>query len=433
MAVAWISPVMVKLSNSADTVLSRPITPEEGSWLASATIICAFFVNALAAYLAEHWGRKKSIVISFLPKITACILYIVATEFWMLLLSRVFDGIAESMVCVTVPMYAAEVANRENRGALGAILQIYASFGVVLMLCIGPYVSYANLNIAYLCISVLAFVPTIFLPDSPYFLFSKGRIDECQRTLTFLRGSESLAKEEIKEYSTNNNRKIDMKLLLRNKIFLKTILIITVLGIGLQSIGYNAVTFYLQTILETSNTSIKSEIASVIMGFVQLSAAFCAQMITDRFGRKIILITTLFGMCLGLIGLGIFFKIKDDGHPIEGFLNYLPLISLILFIFCYSAGLGSTFWIIVPELLEGPTRAVGVTVALTTTTLSTFVTTKYFVYMNNYLQPATTYWIFAGICVVYCLFIIVCVPETKQKSFGEIQKALGAKIVEAES
>lgn len=138
----------------------------------------------------------------------------------------------------------------------------------------------------------------------PYYLslyYVSGRIDECQGTLTFLRGSESLAKEEIKEYSTNNNRKIDMKLLLRNKIFLKTILIITVLGIGVQGIGYNAVTFYLQTILEASNTSIKSETASVIMGFVQLSAAFCAQTIADRFSRKIILMTTLFGMCLGLV------------------------------------------------------------------------------------------------------------------------------------
>lgn len=38
------------------------------------------------------------------------------------------------------------------------------------------------------------------------------------------------------------------------------------------------------------------------------------------------------------IGLGVFFKLKDGGHPIEGFLNYLPLISLILFIFCFSAG-----------------------------------------------------------------------------------------------
>lgn len=132
-------------------------------------------------------------------------------------------------------------------------------------------------------------------------LYVSGRVDECQRTLTFLRGSETLAKKEINEYSTNNNTKIDRRLLLRNKVFLITILIITILGIGQQGVGYNAVTFYLQTILEASHTSVKSETASVIIGLVQLSAAFCPQMITDRFGRKLILTITLVGMNFGLV------------------------------------------------------------------------------------------------------------------------------------
>lgn len=70
---------------------------------------------------------------------------------------------------------------------------------------------------------------------------------------------------------------------------------------GAQLSGFNSVSFYLQTILESTQTSISPEVCSVIIGLIQLLASFCTTMVTDRFGRKPILTSTLVGLAVGMV------------------------------------------------------------------------------------------------------------------------------------
>lgn len=64
---------------------------------------------------------------------------------------------------------------KEVRGSLGTILQIMASIGILIMLCSGPFMEYLSLNIMVLCFSIVTLIPLFFLPESPYFLYSKGK------------------------------------------------------------------------------------------------------------------------------------------------------------------------------------------------------------------------------------------------------------------
>lgn len=75
-------------------------------------------------------------------------------------------------------------------------------------------------------------LPTVFRPFHSYstlqqhaynYLVSiSGRLDEAEKLLTFLRGSELLAREELKEYSSITVT-VNKKYLLRDVVFLKTI------------------------------------------------------------------------------------------------------------------------------------------------------------------------------------------------------------------
>lgn len=110
-----------------------------------------------------------------------------------------------------------------------------------------------------------------------------------------------MAREEMKEYSLNSNDFVSKKDLLKNITTVKTIGKVIFLGIGFQMIGYNAVSPYLQTIFESTNTSLKPEVASVVIGCIQLLGCLCTIFLTDRFGRKPILTITLIGMAIGLV------------------------------------------------------------------------------------------------------------------------------------
>ncbi|XP_037301772.1 facilitated trehalose transporter Tret1-like [Manduca sexta] len=378
--------------------------------------------NFLSAYLVDKIGRKYCIILSCVPKILVGLLFTFASEVWMLMLGRALLGISDAFVFTVVPIYASEIASKEIRGALGTILQILCSLGVVIMLCMGPFISYVNLNVIFTVFTIVSTIPLIFLPDSPYFLYSKGKNKEAFEVLKMLRGTEILANEELKEYALEDH-KVDVKIteLFRNRIFLKSFGIVIFIGILIQAIGFNSISFYLQTILESTKTSVKPEVASVIIGIIQLVASVCTTLVTDRFGRKPILSTTLVGMTVGMIGLGVFFKLKDSG-PISGAMNFLPIVSLILVVFGYSA-----VWVLTAELFEDSARGIGICLSSVLSYISLFLMTKYFEQMVTAIGPAVTYWIFSVNGVIFTLFILFCIPETKGKSFSEIQIALGAK------
>ncbi|CAB3227756.1 unnamed protein product [Arctia plantaginis] len=412
--VVWPSPVLVKLNNSTQPVLSRPITEEEGSWIVSIGSISGIASNFLIAFLVDIVGRKYGLILACLPKLVAGFIFIFATEVWLVLLGRALVGISDSAIFTLVPMYASEIASKDIRGGLGTILQIMCSFGVVIMLSLGPFISYINLNITYTCINLLTTIPLFILPDSPYFLYSKGRTAEALKVLTFCRGSEALAHEELKEYEAVDGKdaKINKRDIFANKLFQKSLILVVIFSIGCQFAGFNAVSFYLQTVLESTQTSVKPEFASVIIGVIQLVASFGTTFMTDKFGRKPILTVTGFGMALGMLGLGIFFKLKET-VPVTGFLNYVPLISLILVVYSFSAGLGSLFWVVGAELFDDKSRGIGMSICLMATTIAMFLTTKYFAFFTSAIGAALTYWIFSINCVLMCLFIMFFIPETK--------------------
>lgn len=56
--------------------------------------------------------------------------------------------------------------------------------------------------------------------------------------------------------------------------------------------------------------------------------------------------------------------------------------------------------------------------------LTIFSTAKYFPDMTSALGPST-YWFFSGMCVIVAILLSVFLPETKDKTFSEIQNSLG--------
>ncbi|XP_026739143.1 facilitated trehalose transporter Tret1-like [Trichoplusia ni] len=430
MGLGWPSPVIVKLSDTNQTVLPEPITQNQGSWIVSIGLLTNMATNFFVVQLiVDRLGRRNSMILVTIPKIVACFMFIFVGDVWVLLVGRAFLGVGEVGTFTILPMYSSEVASKEIRGSLGVMQQIMTSAGVLIMLSMGPFVSYVTLNTVLTIITVLSYIPLFILPESPYFLYSRGRKDETLKVLMLLRGTEDIANEEMKDYeiaAQKHKGSISKIEILKNPLFRKSLALVCLLAFGAQFSGLNAVSAYLQTILESTQTSVRPEIASVIIGSIQMFASICTTLVTDRFGRKVIMVSTTFGMALGMLGLGTFFRLRDVGVTV-GFMNYVPLISLILLVFCNGAGVGSLLWILNAELFDDRSRGFGMPIGVTVTSICMFLTTKYFASVITALGPDVTYWIFSGNCLLFALFIFFCIPETKGKSFLEIQESLGRK------
>ncbi|KAL4708589.1 hypothetical protein ACJJTC_014197 [Scirpophaga incertulas] len=416
-AIAWPSSMLVKLRDETDTVLDRPITEEEGSWIVSAGFLVGSVLIFIPAFTLDQLGRKYSILIFSLLNVIGFLFLTISSQLWHLVFGRILVGVSALFNFTVVPTYTSEIASTEVRGSLGTILQIMCALGFVIMMSVGPFVSYLRTNIFCLSLISVALIPALFLPESPYFLYRKGRITESMKVLTYLRGSEMEAKDELKEYDIADMDKVVNRWeLFKNLTFLKSLGIIFVIGIATHFIGLNVVTFYLQTIFKMTQTSVAPEISSVIIGIIEVTAAICTATISDRFGRKPIFGTALIGMSIGM-----------DAETVNGFLNFLPIICLVVVDFSFSAGPGSLNWALTSELFESKARGTGLAIAMVISGVSLFVTAKYFAVVMESIGPAAIFWIFSGNCFLFCLFIVFVIPETKGKSFTEIQIALGGK------
>ncbi|CAG4973651.1 unnamed protein product [Colias eurytheme] len=427
MSIAWPSPMLVKLTDVNETPLERPLTASEGSWMVALGFLFGGIINVLGGILLDIIGRKASVFVTFVPKLSMSIFLIFATKPWMVIFARTVFLIGDCLVLVVVPTYSSEIASKTHRGALGTFLQLFSSLGILITLSVGPFVSYHTFSYIFCGVLVVSLIPLIFLPESPYYQYSKGNYDAALKSLTTFRGSKELAAEEIEEYkkSREDNIKIDKIEMLKNKAFLKSLTLCVLLFFGSQMVGYNAVTFYLQTILISTNTSVMPELASVIIGLIQVVASVSLTILTSMFKRKQLLLSSLFGLFLGMMGLGVFFQTHSDGEAVTSFMNYLPIISMILIVFCYSAGIGSLIWPISTELFEGPTRAFGTSIGILCCQSTVFFTSLYFPLVTSSVGPAPTYWFFSICCVAVAILLGVFLPETKDKSFREIQNSLG--------
>lgn len=106
-----------------------------------------------------------------------------------------------------------------------------------------------------------------------------------------------------------------------------------------QFSGINAVIFYSVSIFKSAGSNLDPAICSIIVGVVQVLMTFAAATLVERAGRRILLLISSTVMCICLAVLGVYFYLKEHGHDVSK-IGMIPLLSLVLFIVCFSIGYG---------------------------------------------------------------------------------------------
>ncbi|KAL3932763.1 MAG: hypothetical protein SGPRY_000567 [Prymnesium sp.] len=180
-----------------------------------------------------------------------------------------------------------------------------------------------------------------------------------------------------------------------------------------QFSGINAVIFYSGDILSTTGMRDPNVGGLIVMG-IQVMMTFVAAMLMDRAGRRPLLLISLAGMALAASLLAFFYV--NDKRP-----GWLALTSLMLYIISFSLGLGAIPWLILGELFPSHIRATGSSVAALFNWLLSFIVTLGFQSVANALSQAGVFFLFATVCVQGFVFVFCVVPETRGKSFEEIE------------
>ncbi|KAK5640740.1 hypothetical protein RI129_009287 [Pyrocoelia pectoralis] len=306
--------------------------------------------------------------------------------------------------------------------------------GSLFVLSIGPFVSYTILAISSSLLSVIFVLVFYFMPESPHYCVKMGRREDAVRNLTRLSSTnrnQSDIDEQLKDIELTVNYAMQNKStlweLLSKKEYRKSVIVITGIKMIQQLTGYSGIEAYMQTIIQSSGSSISPEISSIICGVVQLPAALLAAVIVDKVGRKPLMIISCSGCGIALVGELVYFYLQDVAKQNVDSISWLPTTGLMLYLIMNPIGIFTLPYVLLGELFAINIKSVALSASTLFGVALGFLVTKFFEPITATLGLHTVFGLFAVACALGALFGYFIQPETKGKTFQEIQVKLNRK------
>ncbi|XP_047525556.1 facilitated trehalose transporter Tret1-like [Pieris napi] len=429
MSMGWTSPVFPKL-RSENSPLPQIPTLQEENWIGSLLVLGGLLGPLITVPLLNRVGRRWIVMGSNIPLLLGWLLAGVATDLPTLYAARIMWGCATGMQFASVPLYIGEIAEDKIRGALSALFLLFINVGFLLAYAIGPFTSYWGLTATGGILSLFYIPFTWLIPETPFFLVYKGKIEEASEVLQKLRGlSKDGVQAELdglqamiaREFKTEPS----IKDLWATKGNLKALGICVFLAMLLQLSGIDVLLFYMEELLVKIGTTISATDGTIIMGVVQVVTSCITPLVVDRLGRKLLMWTTSLGLTIFLGIIGVYALLDSHYKYNVAPYAFLPLLCLIVYMVLFTLGVGPVPWILVAEMFPPRTKCLASGIASFCCWTAGFVWTRFFRDVAASYGIYTAFWVLAICCGFGFIFSISpLLPETKGKTFDEIQDML---------
>lgn len=409
------------------------------AWAMSCALVGCIVGAVISGVVSDAFGRKRPLLVSALLFLIASVGTGLASNYSTFVIFRMLGGIGIGLASALSPMYIAEVAPSRWRGRLVSLNQMTIVIGILgaqlvnLMIADkvpngasdafiqaswNGQVGWRWMFLACAVPAIAFFILTFFVPESPRWLMKAGKSDKAFPTLKRI-GGEEYAREEMANIQAtldDVSEKVDFKTLFKPAY--KVILILGVfLAVFQQWCGINTVFNYAEEIFTAAGYGVSDTLFNIVItGSVNLIFTLVAMFTVDKWGRKKLMVFGSIGLAVDYLLLGSAFYFGLKGIPV--------LVLVVTAIAIYAMSLAPIVWVILSEIF--PNRVRGAAMALATFALwvACFILTYTFPLLNKSLGAAGTFWLYAGICLVGFIFILLKLPETKGKSLEEIEKQL---------
>lgn len=337
---------------------------------------------------------------------------------------RLAGGYGMGAFSYVVPVYIAEIAPVNLRGALTTLNQVMICTGVSVAFIIGVVLSWRALALTGLVPCAVLLLGLIFIPESPRWLAKRGAQMEFKAALQKLRGKDIDITHEADEIQNYIKELEQLPKANMFDLFQKRYLRSVTIGVGLmvfqQFGGINGICFYVSNIFEMAGFS--PSLGTIIYALLQVVITTIGATLVDKAGRKPLLLVSAIGLVVGCVLTAIAFYLK--AHELsEKPAAILAVTGILVYISAFSAGMGAVPWVIMSEIF--PINVKGVAGSLAT--LVNWFGAWAISYTFNFLMEWSscgTFILYAAVNAVAIVFIVVVVPETKGRTLEQIQAAI---------
>lgn len=414
------------------------------SLLGSMADLGGFFGSAIGTVLLLKFGQRVSLLLGLPVTAGAWCLLVFSQTPTLIQSMRFVVGLTGSFMLPAGTMYMLEISHRKLRGLLFGIVTTSRQAGTLLVYAVGCL----NLGWRYtgLVCAGVSLVPVIglfFLPNSPRWLVTHGRVDEAERALTFFRGKlydwkheMNAITEQVGQNAQENNGFRAQFRIMREPSTMRTIAVLIFISLLCNFSGYTVLVAYTVPILQSANVNLDAYVSAVMIGAGRVAGTLVHLAVVDKMGRKPLLISayTLCGLSIAVLG-GYLYVRDNFGYGYVEHIGWIPLASLVVYVFFTGVGQPVVF-ILQGELLPTTLRAAGVSIIMILVFLGSFAAIRTFSLMSAVMGESGVFWFYGGICLTIATVGCLALPETSGRSLEEItgkqhqgmQKATGNSL-----
>ncbi|CAG8174199.1 hypothetical protein PENNAL_c0002G06046 [Penicillium nalgiovense] len=416
-----------------------PITHGDSTMQALVTAVYELgcLVGAMyALFTGDKLGRRLMIIHGAWVMIIGVIIQISAVKGQgataQFFVGRIITGIGNGMNTSTIPTYQAECSRSSNRGLLICIEGGIIAIGTMIAYWIDFGASYGPEDLVWrfpigfqIIFGVIIIVGMFYLPDSPRYLISKGKVHEGEYVLAALGGYEvdahetqlqkQLVIESIEAAGVAAGAGYSDLLTGGKTQHLRRMLIGSSSQIAQQLSGCNAVIYYLPVLLKKSlgQTQFMSMLIGGINMIVYAIFATFSWFFIEKIGRRKLFIGGMTGQMVSMI---IVFGclIPDETGPSKG-----AVFGLFLYMSFFGASILPLPWLYPAEISPLRTRAKANAVSTCSNWLFNFTVVMITPVMIDSISWGT-YLFFAVMNFIFIPPMILFYPETAGRSLEEI-------------
>lgn len=414
------------------------LTPFTTGLVTSSLLFGAAFGALISGHFAAAAGRKKIIIILAVIFAVGALGTSLAPDVHWMIFFRLVLGVAVGGAAATVPVYIAEIAPANKRGQLVTLQELMIVSGQML-----AYISNAGFNAAWggdetwRWMLAVATIPAValwfgmmFMPDTPRWYAMKGRLAEARKVLERTRAPEDVEWEltEIEETLNEDENKSKPRLKELKKPWLFKLFLI---GIGVAVIqqlsGVNTIMYYAPTMLKAVGMSTNTALfATIANGAISVLMTFVGIWLLGRLGRRTMTMLGQFGCtaCLLFIG-GVSYFMPEMVHgQVDTLRSYMVLLGMLMFLSFQQGALSPVTWLLLSEIFPTRLRGIFMGGAVFSMWIANFMISLAFPILLASVGLAGAFFIFAFIGLFGAVFVVKCVPETRNRSLEQIEHYL---------
>jgi len=409
------------------------LSPSGVGWSVSSALVGCVAGAAVAGEIGNRFGRKRTLMFAAICYAVSGLGTALAWSFTSFWLFRILGGAAIGL-SVMIPLYVSEIAPKEMRGRLASLYQLAITLGVVIVFIanwgisnFGASTADWGVNHAWrwmlgsvtLPAAVFA-VLLLFLPESPRWLLLQNRDAEARKILDRLATPPQI-EEILREHAADVHAQATRgTVALWSAHIFPILLTACVLGILQQAVGINVIIYYGTKLMSQMRIGGANGafFQQVLVGVALFVATFIGIALVDHWGRRPLLLVGSLGVSATILTVGAALMFHAEGPWL--------LSVILLYIVFFAATLGPIVWVMIAELAPDAARARVVSIASLCLWLANIAVSQTFPMVNDspvnktQFNGALPFFIYGAFGIIFFVFTLLRVPETKGRSLGEM-------------